>query len=145
MKVKQLAKVTGRPLITIGENDTVDDAIQKLIEHHISALPVCDSKGFLVGIVSERDFLAKCSAHSKDVPKTKMKDIMTRDVVVCVPEDDLDYVMGVMTQKGIRHVPIMVGARPEGIISIRDLIEERLEACQLEVRTLSDFISGGYV
>jgi CBS domain-containing protein len=145
MKVKDIAKVMTRPLISIGENETVDAAIKSLLEHGIGALPVRDAKGELVGIISERDLLRVCSSHTGPVAAAKVKDVMTKDVIVCVPEDDLNYVMGIMTQKSVRHVPIMVGKKLEGVISIRDIIDVRLEACQLEVRHLSDYISGGYI
>jgi CBS domain-containing protein len=145
MKVKDLSRVYGRTPITVGENNTVDVAIGKLLEHRIGALPVCNAKGALVGIISERDLLGICSSRPDEVAETRCKDVMVKDVAVCVPDDDLNYVMNIMTQKAIRHMPIMAGGKPSGIISIRDIMEERLEACEIEVRHLSDYISGGYI
>jgi CBS domain-containing protein len=70
---------------------------------------------------------------------------MTKEVAIGIPGDDLDYVMNTMMQKGIRHLPIMAGAKLEGIISARDILEHRLEECRVEVRHLSDYIAGGYI
>jgi len=143
-KIKDLLKIKGRPLITIGSNETVDAAIQKLVENNIGALPVCDAKGTMLGIISERDLLKECSQRSGAIRNTLVKDAMTKDIVVAVPEDDLDYVVSIMTQKGIRHLPIMVGAKVESIISIRDIVEVQLEEFKGQARFLSDYISGNY-
>ena len=143
-KIKDLLKIKGRPLITIGSNETVDAAIQKLVENNIGALPVCDAKGTMLGIISERDLLKECSQRSGAIRNILVKDAMTKDIVVAVPEDDLDYVVSIMTQKGIRHLPIMVGARLENIISIRDIVEVQLKEFKGQARFLSDYISGNY-
>ncbi len=74
----------------------------------------------------------------------KVKDIMTKDLAVGIPDDDLDYVMNIMNKKGIRYFPIMEAPRLVGIISARDIMEERFEACRVEVHYLSDYISAGY-
>ena len=144
-KVKDILKTKGRPVITIGPNETAIAAIQKLVENNIGALPVCDVKGTILGVLSERDLLRECSQRSRAIGSTRVKDIMTKDVVIGVPEDDLDYVMDIMTQKGIRHLPIMVGPKLEGIISMRDIVDAQLEESKATVRLLSDYISGDYV
>ena len=143
MKVSEFLKIKNHPIQTIGLDETVQAAIQKLVEHNIGALPVCDTKGMLLGIVSERDLLRECSRGGR-AGSLKVKDVMTRHVVIAVPEDNLDYVMSMMTRQGIRHLPIMVGAKLEGIISIRDVVEMQLHESKLQVRYLSDYISGGY-
>jgi len=144
-KIKDLLKIKGRPVITIGPNETVITAMQKLVENNIGALPVCGVKGTILGIVSERDLLKECSQRSKAIGSTKVKDIMTKDVAIGVPEDDLDYVIDIMSQKGIRHLPIMVGSKLEGIISMRDIVAAQLEESKATARFLSDYISGGCV
>jgi len=145
MKIKDLLKIKNRPVLTIGPDETAHVAIQKLTKNNIGALPVCDTKGIMVGIVSERDLLQECSYRSGEIGHTKVKDVMTKDVVVGIYEDDIEYIMSIMTQKGIRHLPIMAGAKLEGIISIRDIIEVELEESKAQVRYLSDYMSGGYL
>lgn len=145
MKVKDLLKAKDNIVITIGPNETVQTAMRKLVEHNIGALPVCDAKGTILGIVSERDLLKECSQRSSALGSTRVKDVMTKNVIIGVPEDDLDYVMSIMTQKHIRHLPIMAGAKLEGIISIRDIIETELEESKAQVRFLNDYVSGGYL
>ena len=143
-KVRICLEMKGRHLITIRPDDTVEAAIRKLVDNKIGAMPVCDGKGNLIGIISERDLLKECAQRAKSIDKTTIKDVMTRNVVIGIPEDDLDYVMDVMTQKGIRHLPIMDGPKLEGMVSIRDVVDIQLEKSKAEARFLNDYISGGY-
>lgn len=145
MKIKDLLKIKGRPIITIGPDETVHAAIQKLVKNNIGALPVCDAKGAMMGIVSERDLLKECSQRSGAIGSTKVKNVMTKAVAIGIYEDDIDYIMSIMTQKRIRHLPIMAGGKLEGMISIRDIIEVELEESKAQVRYLSDYMSGGYI
>lgn len=143
-KVRICLEMKGRRLITISPDDTVKTAIGKLVDNKIGAMPVCDGKGNLIGIISERDLLKECAQRAKSINKTPVKDIMTRDVVIGILEDDLDYVMDIMTQKAIRHLPIMDGPKLEGMVSIRDVVDIQLEKSKAEARFLNDYISGGY-
>ncbi|MFC2010839.1 CBS domain-containing protein [Chloroflexota bacterium] len=142
-RVTDFLRTKGRPVITIGPNETAIIAIQKLVENNIGALPVCDVNGMILGVISERDLLKECSQRSRAIGSTKVKDIMTKDVVIGVPEDDLGYVMDIMTQKGIRHLLIMVGTKLEGIISMRDVVDTQLEESKATVRFLNNYILGG--
>ncbi len=144
MKVKELLKIKGRPVITIGPNETVYATIQKLAENNIGALPVCDAKGTIFGIISERDILKECYQRSRAINSTKVKDVMTKNIAMGLPEDDMDYVMSIMTQKAIRHLPIMSGPKLEGMVSMRDIVEVQLKEANAQIRYLSAYISGGY-
>ena len=104
MKINEFQKIKGRPLITSGPNETVHTAIQKLVENNIGSLPVCGANGTLLGIVTERDLLKECAQRSMAIGSTKVKDIMTKEVAIGIPEDDMNYVMEVMIQKGINKV-----------------------------------------
>ncbi len=144
IQIKDILKIKGHPVITIEPNETVQAAIQKLVENNIGALPVCEAKGKILGIVSERDLLKECSQRCSAIGSTRVKDVMTKDVAIGIPEDDIDYVMSIMAQKGIRHLPIMVGPKLESMVSMRDIVETMLEESKAQVRLLSDYISGGY-
>lgn len=150
MKIKDIARINGREIITVGPNDTVKQAIDSLFDHKIGALPVCEADGKLVGIISERDILEGLHELSKDITGAKVRDLkvrdlMTTDVIVGIPEDDLEEILANMTEKGVRHLPVMVGPRVIGMLSIRDVIEERLTECHTQVRYLNDYIAGGFV
>jgi CBS domain-containing protein len=140
IKIKEFQKIKGRPLITIEPNATTFDAIQKLIEYRIGALPVCDNNGKLLGIITERDILKECGHQNTEIGKTKVQDVMTKDVVIGIPEDEISYVMEVMTRKQVRHLPVMAGRKLDGIISARDIIEYQLQESRAKVRYLSDYL-----
>jgi CBS domain-containing protein len=145
MKIREIRRINGREIVTVGPNDSVTQAIDSLFKHNIGALPVCGGDGKLVGIISERDILKGLHERGKDVTGAKVKDLMTTDVIVGIPEDELEETLVTMTEKGVRHLPVMVGPRVIGMLSIRDVIEERLTECHTQVRYLSDYIAGGYV
>ncbi len=134
MKIRDFLKIKCRPVITIGPNETLLIVIQTLIENDIGALPVCNEKGILLGIISERDLLKECFQRSSAIGSTKAQDVMTKEVVVGTPEDDLDYVTSVMKQKRIRHLPIVVSQKLEDIISMRDIVGFQLEETKAQIR-----------
>jgi len=133
-----------RVAVAVRPDETIPVAIQKLAEHDRGSLPVCDNKGKLVGIITERDIVRKCSTHPEAYVKTKIQDVMSKQVVIGNPEDDLNYAINVMKQKRIRHLPIVDNQQVLGMISMRDLLGVQLEECEIKVRYLNDYISGGY-
>ncbi len=134
MKIRDLLKIKARPVITIGPNDTVSAAVQKLAEYDRGSLPVCNDKGELVGIVTERDIVRKCFKSIDACANFKVQDVMTREVAVGIPDDDLGYAISVMKQKKIRHLPIVDNQRVVGMVSMRDLLDVELKESKAEVR-----------
>ena len=144
MKIKDITRINDREVVTVGPNDAVSQAIDKLVNSKIGALPVCDADGMLVGIFSERDVIIGLHQRNTDISNAKVRDLMTKEVIVGVPEDDIEHILKTMTEKGVRHLPVMVGPKVVGMLSIRDVIEERLTECSSQVRYLNDYIAGGY-
>lgn len=145
MKLRELLDMRDfryRDLVTVGQNETISAAIQKLVEHDRGSLPVCNDKGELVGIITERDIVRKCFARNVALVTIKVQDVMSKQVVIGNPEDDLDYAISVMKQQRIRHLPIVENRKVTGMISMRDLLGVRLEESRTQVRFLSDYISG---
>ena len=134
MKIRDLLKIKDRPAVTIGPNETVSEAVKKLVENNRGSLSVCGDKGELVGIITERDLVRKCFARIDGCGDIKVQDVMTREVVIGTPEDDADYAIMVMKQKRIRHLPIVDNQKVVGIVSMRDLLDVQLDNCQTEVR-----------
>lgn len=132
-----------RGAVTIKPKDTISTTIQKLIEHNKGGCPVCDDKGELVGIITERDIVRKCFTGSIDCARLKVQDVMSRKVVVAKAEDDLDYAISVMQREKIRHLPVVENKKVIGMISMRDLLGVKLEESTDKVRYLTDYISGG--
>ena len=129
-----LAKKSGAP-ITIRPEQTVRDALVLLAKHNIGALVVINAAGMPVGIVSERD-IVRDAARNEQVFGRAMSEIMTRDVITGVPEDDLASVANLMTEKRIRHLPVVTGGKLIGIISIGDVVKAQRDKYQGEAETL---------
>jgi len=129
-----LAKKSGAP-ITIRPEQTVRDALALLATHNIGALIVVNAAGTPVGIVSERDIVRE-AARNEQVFGRAVSEIMTRDVITGVPEDDLASVANLMTEKRIRHLPVVTGGKLIGIISIGDVVKAQRDTYLGKVETL---------
>jgi CBS domain-containing protein len=140
MTVREILRVKGSQVHSIGPDRTVLDAVGVLVQHRIGALVVCDATGAVVGIISERDVLRECLARSADLGRIPVAEVMTRDLVVCLLDDEIDYAMGIMTQNRVRHLPVMEGDHAAGIISIGDLVKACLDAAEYENRYLREYI-----
>lgn len=145
MKIKDISRINGREITTIEPNANIAEAVKKMVVKSIGALPVCEADGKLVGIISERDIIKWLHNNDKPAEKTKIKNVMTTNVIIGLPEDDIDELLKTMTEKGIRHLPVMSGDRVVGMLSIRDVIEEKLSECHTQVHYLHDYIAGGQI
>jgi CBS domain-containing protein len=144
MKIKDVSVIKGREVVTIKPHTTLSEAVKKLITNKIGAMPVCDLKGTLLGIISERDIVRWLHRGNTDTAKTEVKDIMTYKVITADPEDDLTEALKKMAEKGIRHLPVMTGTRVVGMLSLRDIISEQISERSAQVRMLKEYIAGGY-
>ena len=131
LKVKE---VKSQSLITVGPDELVSAAIQKLADHNKGALPVCNDKNELIGIITERDIVRKCFVGGVDFRNKKIMDIMTKQVAIATLDDDLDYAVNTMKKKGIRHLPITEDKRVVGIISMRDIVGFQYEETKAEIK-----------
>jgi CBS domain-containing protein len=132
-----------RAVVVANPSDSVVATIRKLAKHDRGSFPVCDDRGELVGIITERDIVRKCFTVGADCSKYKVKDVMSRKVAVSRVDDELDYAINVMKTERIRHLPVLDGARVIGMISMRDLLGVQLEETRTRERFLNDYISGG--
>ncbi len=144
MKVRDILKSKGPDVATIGVDETIYDAVRKLVEKNIGSLLVMDEKAAVAGIITERDILKECERRLELLKQTKVREVMTKELIVASPEDDLDYVENVMTRNRVRHLPIISGKKLEGIISIGDIVNVMRGECKVENRYLKDYISGKY-
>jgi CBS domain-containing protein len=144
MKVRDILKSKGPDVATIGVDETIYDAVRKLVEKNIGSLLVMDEKAAVAGIITERDILKECERRLELLKQTKVREVMTKELIVASPEDDLDYVENVMTRNRVRHLPVISGKKLEGIISIGDIVNVMRGECKVENRYLKDYISGKY-
>ena len=147
MKLKELLEKKGNIIYKIEEDKVVVDAVQLLNKHSIGSLLVIDSKHNLIGILTEKDILYKC--HERDIHdnrNTKVSEIMTPldKLIIGAGDDTILYAMKVMTNKRIRHLPIMDKEDLLGVLSIGDIIKTIMEQSESEVKLLREYVRNPY-
>ncbi len=141
MKVKELLSIKGIECFSIMSDQTLLDAAKQMTECKIGALLVMD-KGSLAGIITERDIVKNLSDESRQCKDIKIKDVMTTNLLISKPGDDLEYVMTVMTQNNIRHLPIVDQSGLVGMLSMRDVVKIMVKNLKAENQYLKDMIGG---
>ena len=142
MNIAHVLARKGVRVITIRPEQTVRQALSILVQHNIGALVVVDDAERPVGILSERD-VVRAAARDEGLFGRPVAELMTRDVVVGLPEDDLKAVGGTMTERRIRHLPIVEKGKLVGIVSIGDVVKAERDAFEGEVDTLQTQITEG--
>lgn len=135
MNIASLLAATSRPPITIRPEQSIREAVALLSQHNIGALVVVNAANAPVGIISERDIVRE-AARNEQVFTRPVSEIMTRDVITGLPEDDLLSVANLMTEKRIRHVPVVDKGKLIGIVSIGDVVKAQRDKYRGEVETL---------
>ena len=133
--------VSKRPEVySVGPDDAVVDAIKLMASKEVGAVLVMQS-GQLVGIVSERDYARKIVLHGRSSSDTPVRDIMTADVITVGLNHDVDSCMKVVTDRRVRHLPVLEGGQVMGVISIGDLVKAKIEDQQAELEQLQRYIA----
>ncbi len=144
MKAADVIAQKGPEVITIDRQATVQQAITRLVEHKVGALVVVDAQGGIVGMLTERDIL-RLSARSFDrLAGVRVQEVMTDEVIIGLWDDELDYLMRLMTDQRVRHLPVMKDQKLAGLLSIGDLVKARSSWAELEIHYLRDYIAGQY-
>ena len=138
---KQLLELKGENVITIGPDSSVFDAIKVMADNHIGALPVMEDDN-LVGIITERDYARNVILKGKSSKVTPIKDIMTSNVLCAKPNHTLEECMALMTDKRVRHLPVIDNGKVIGIISIGDLVKTIISEQKFMIEQLEHYISG---
>jgi CBS domain-containing protein len=135
MNMASVLATKGSRVITIRPGQTVREALALLAAHNIGALVVVDEERRPVGIVSERD-IVRAAARREDIFAGPVEGLMTKEVIIGAPNDDLVSVGNTMTERRIRHLPIMDGGQLVGIVSLGDVVKAQRDKYQGEVDTL---------
>jgi CBS domain-containing protein len=141
MKVRDILQHKGTDVHTVGPEATIQHVMETLLEHRIGSLVVCKDNGDVLGIITERDVLRECTHRGEHVRSTRVREVMATKLIVGALDDDIQYVMGIMTHNRVRHLPIVVGTRLIGLISIGDVVKAQLEETEFENRYLREYIS----
>jgi CBS domain-containing protein len=143
MKVAAVLKEKGDTVVTANPDDTVGAVADILKRERIGAVVVTGAGGAVAGILSERDIVRAIPDKGDALLKSRVADLMTRDVVTCTPDTDIDEVRKLMTEGRFRHVPVLVNGKLAGIVSVGDMVKQRLDELEAEAGALRSYISTG--
>ena len=144
MPGRELLQHKGRQVYTVDHEATCLEAARRMADYNVGSLLVVDERGRPVGIISERDIVRKLDVKGVPLDATRVRDVMTRDVIVTTPDDSLDAVMQTLTNHRIRHVPVIEEGRLAGLISIGDVVKALLRDVEVQTRHLLDYIHDRY-
>lgn len=140
MKVSDILGHKGNNVVTVRSDDTIDTFVHKLNLERIGAAIVSDDGSSVEGIISERDVARGLAEYRKELLAMPVSKLMTRSVLTCSPEDSVKDVMELMTQRRVRHLPVMAEGKLAGVVSIGDVVKNRLEDMQMETNVLRDYV-----
>jgi len=141
--VRSLLRTKGRAVWSIGPEDTVFQAIELMSEKQVGCLVVLIG-GQLAGIVSERDYARKVILKGRSSQQTRVREIMTTPALFVTPEKTVVDAMRIMTNRRVRHLPVLEGDNVIGMLSIGDLVNWVITAQQQTIRHLHNYIAGNY-
>jgi CBS domain-containing protein len=139
MTIASVLRDKGSAVETIAADATLYDAVRRLGEKRIGALPVVES-GRIVGIISERDIIYCLRDQGPDVLNSKVEQVMSSPAITADSEMSVLSALALMTQRRIRHLPIVEGGRLRGLVSIGDLVKHRMERIEAEADAMRQYI-----
>jgi CBS domain-containing protein len=131
----------GSAVVTVSPHETVGTLLDLLAQHNIGAVVVSGDGHQVTGIVSERDVVRRIQSHGTATLTSPVAEIMTTNVYTCQPDDDLAETAGSMTEHRIRHLPVLVDGQLVGIVSIGDIVKNRIDQLQAERDHLEGYIN----
>lgn len=139
--VSQILQLKGSQTWTISPDATVLDALTMMAEKDVGSLVVVENDD-VVGIFSERDYSRKVILKGKSSDNTLVKEVMTPDVICVRPDQSVTKCMALMTDKRIRHLPVLIDGKLSGVISIGDVVKAIISDQQIMINQLEDYIYG---
>jgi CBS domain-containing protein len=143
MQVAEILMRKGNEVATVSPDATVAAAVEILRQWRVGALVVTTDGTSIDGILSERDIVRALGGPKRTLLDQSVESIMTAEVRTCEPSDRVEHVMALMTNERIRHLPVEVDGRLQGIVSIGDVVKSRLTELEDEARVLEDYIHHG--
>ena len=144
MKVAEILKQKGQDVISVRPTESIETLSHRLRLARIGAMVVLGEGGALDGIISERDIIHGIAEHGASCLELTVADLMTRRVITCTPEDSVTRIARIMTESRIRHLPVVEGGSLVGVVSVGDVVKNRLEEMSLEANVLRDIAIAGH-
>jgi CBS domain-containing protein len=139
MTLQHILNVKGRQVFTISPDKSLQDVVNMLVDFRCGSLVVCEGEQ-MVGIITERDILRACAESPGTLAGITVQQRMTRDVVTCSPDCEVETIMGLMTEHRVRHMPLLEDGRLVGLISIGDIVKAQHDQLCLENHYLKSYI-----
>ncbi len=138
-----LSQKPAREIFTIAPEDSLMNAVVSMVEKNVGALLVT-AESRLIGIVTERDYLRFVAAQGRTARETPVREVMTRTVIYVTPSTTVDEAMAIMTEKRIRHLPVLKDGELQGVVSIGDVVKQNAQLREFQIRTLQEYIADNY-
>ena len=139
-RVKEILDEKGHDVLRIDEEASVYEAVEQMVEVGVGSLLVTRA-GEVEGIFTERDYLRRMTLEGRDDKDTAVRDVMSSPLVVVTPENTLDECMAMMTDRRIRHLPVVVESDVVGVVSIGDIVKFKSKQQSFEIKYLTDYIT----
>lgn len=139
-RVKEILDDKGHDVLRIEADTSVFDAIKQMVEAGVGSLLVTEG-GEVAGIFTERDYLRRMTLEGRDDKDTAVREVMSSPLVVVTPEDTIDECMAMMTDRRIRHLPVVQASDVIGIVSIGDIVKFKSKQQSFEIKYLTDYIT----
>jgi CBS domain-containing protein len=143
MRIADVLRHKGAAVATVHPQASVAELLGGLAEHNVGAMVVVGDRGELAGIVSERDVVRRLYQDGTELLGRPVEQIMSTALVTCTPEDSVDHLSLLMTERRIRHVPVIVAGELAGIVSIGDVVKTRLHELEETQEQLQAYILQG--
>lgn len=141
-RIAEILRRKGPDVLKIEASSTVFDAIKKIVEHNVGSILVTRG-GDVIGIMTERDYLRKIAIFGRTSHDTLVEQIMTTPLVYVTPETTIEESMAIMTDRRIRHLPVVENDEVIGVVSIGDLVKFQTQEQSFQIKYLTEYISGG--
>ncbi len=151
MTLREILLAKGSAVHTIRSDATLDVVVETLVKHNCGSLVVCDpdpqgrdtsARGRMVGIITERDILKACARQRGSLEGLKVSDVMSREVATASLDSSVEDTMGLMTQRRIRHLPVLEDDQLVGLVSIGDVVKMQHDRLTMENHYLKSYIQG---
>jgi CBS domain-containing protein len=139
-RVREILDDKGHEVLKIDADASVFDAVKLMVDAGVGSVLAIDD-GKVAGIFTERDYLRRLTLEGRDHKETSVREVMSSPLVVVTPDTEIDECMAVMTDRRIRHLPVVEGGDVMGIVSIGDLVKFKSKQQSFEIRYLTDYIT----
>ena len=141
--VRSVLASKGRNVHTISRANTVFEAVCKMVQYNVGALPVVEQSK-VIGIITERDYLREVALKGRTSKMTRVEEIMSQSITCVGPKTDIDECLKIMTKRRIRHLPVMNNGRLSGIVSIGDCVRQKMLEQRIELENMTEYIRGNF-